>query len=62
MDWRTLLLGVAAFSGTFASGMLLSGGSLPSLSLTDIGLPSAPASPSPHMAAGQTPPLTGPIN
>jgi hypothetical protein len=62
MDWRTLLLGVAAFSVTFAGGMLLSGGRLPSLSLTDIGLPSFLAGPSAHTAAGQTPSLTVPIN
>jgi hypothetical protein len=44
VDWRTLLLGVAAFSATFAGGMLLSGGSLPSwasLSLTEVRLPTA---------------------
>ena len=53
VDWRTLLLGVAAFSATFAGGMLLSGGNLPSLatlSLTEVRLPSALAGSSEHTA------------
>lgn len=51
VDWRTLLLGVAAFSATFAGGMLLSGGlpSLARLSLpTEMRLPTAFAGSSGH--------------
>jgi len=58
VDWRTVLLGVAAFSATFAGGMLLSGGSVPSLaslSLPEVRLPTALAGSSGHTAVRSPP-------
>jgi hypothetical protein len=59
IDWRTLMMGVAAFGATFAGGMWLNGGGLPSLaglSLADIKLPSALAGTPPVAASGPAKP------
>ena len=58
LDWRTILLGVAAFGATFAGGMWLGAGSLPSL----IGASVAQIRALPASDPGRKPPAPAPAS